>query len=160
MVKDYEDYRKEVEQAVQLTVSDVVSEDPRFLERKAPPLSEEFPEKSKIFFLGEHAYGVAAQVSATTEDALSVILVVSTYHNHSRWPCLNAAVVLPNRQNGKREIQRSCDKSFPHALLSVLPGCREDRGLGSCIISDHIELHGLDFGQSEGEPRSEFEVRG
>ncbi|ETW83387.1 hypothetical protein HETIRDRAFT_444676 [Heterobasidion irregulare TC 32-1] len=77
LVKDYEDYRKEVEQAVQLTVSDVVSEDPRFLERKAPPLSEEFPEKSKIFFLGEHAYGVAAQVSATTEDALSVILVFS-----------------------------------------------------------------------------------
>ncbi|KAJ7082372.1 exonuclease II [Mycena belliarum] len=73
-VKDYEGLDKEQEHAVQMTLSEVSSEDPRFLEREAPPLSEEFPEGSKIFFLGEHAYGVAAQVSATTDVALSVIL--------------------------------------------------------------------------------------
>ncbi|GLB40750.1 putative multifunctional protein that exhibits several independent functions at different levels of the cellular processes [Lyophyllum shimeji] len=73
-VKDYEDPDKEVEQAVQMCLPEVVSEDPRYLERAAPPLSEEFPEGSKIFFLGEHAYGVAAQVSATEEKSLSVIL--------------------------------------------------------------------------------------
>ncbi|KAF9562573.1 hypothetical protein CPC08DRAFT_633933 [Agrocybe pediades] len=73
-VKDYEGPDKETEQAVQMCLSSVASEDPRFLEREAPPLSEEFPEGSKIFFLGEHAYGVAAQVSATTNTALSVIL--------------------------------------------------------------------------------------
>ncbi|KAG5645098.1 hypothetical protein DXG03_006912 [Asterophora parasitica] len=73
-VKDYEDPEKEVEQAVQMCLSEVVSEDPRYLERAAPPLSEEFPDGSKIFFLGEHAYGVAAQVSATTESSLSVVL--------------------------------------------------------------------------------------
>ncbi|KAJ7767274.1 exonuclease II [Mycena metata] len=73
-VKDYEGPDKEQEHAVQMTLSEVASEDPRFLEREAPPLSEEFPEGSKIFFLGEHAYGVAAQVSATTDNALSVIL--------------------------------------------------------------------------------------
>ena len=52
------------------------SEDPRYAERPAPPLSEEFPEGSKIFFLGEHAYGVAAQVNKTEEKerTLSVIL--------------------------------------------------------------------------------------
>ncbi|KAF9001496.1 XRN 5'-3' exonuclease N-terminus-domain-containing protein [Cyathus striatus] len=61
-VKDYDGPEKEVEQAVQMCLSEVASEDPRFLEREAPPLSEEFPEGSKIFFLGEHAYGVAAQV--------------------------------------------------------------------------------------------------
>jgi 5''-3'' exonuclease len=78
-VKDYEGSDKEMEQAVQMTLSEVLSEDPRFMEREAPPLSEEFPEGSKIFFLGEHAYGVAAQVSSTTETSLSVILAVRTY---------------------------------------------------------------------------------
>ncbi|KAF9037608.1 exonuclease II [Panaeolus papilionaceus] len=73
-VKDYEGFDKETEQAVQMCVTDVASEDPRYLERPAPPLAEEFPDGSKIFFLGEHAYGVAAQVSATTENSLSVIL--------------------------------------------------------------------------------------
>jgi 5'-3' exoribonuclease 1 len=75
-VKDYEG-TGELEVAVQMSISDVISEDPRFLESAAPPLHEEFPEGSKIFFLGEHAYGVAAQVSATTDTTLSVILAVS-----------------------------------------------------------------------------------
>ncbi|CAK5283845.1 unnamed protein product [Mycena citricolor] len=74
LVKDYEGADKEQEHAVQMTLSEVASEDPRFLERAAPPLAEEFPEGSKIFFLGEHAYGVAAQVSATTDKTLSVVL--------------------------------------------------------------------------------------
>ena len=81
LVKDYEGSDKELEQAVQMCLPEVASEDPRFLEREAPKLSEEFPEGSKIFFLGEHAYGVAAQVSATTETTLSVILAV---RNHGR----------------------------------------------------------------------------
>lgn len=76
LVKDYEGQDKEIEQAVQMTLSHVASEDRRFLEKEAPPLSEEFPEGSKIFFLGEHAYGVAAQVSATMESTLSVVLAV------------------------------------------------------------------------------------
>lgn len=75
-VKDYEGPEKEVEQAVQMAVPDVISEDPRFMEKEAPPLSEEFPVDSKVFFLGEHAYGVAAQVSATTTDTLAVVLAV------------------------------------------------------------------------------------
>ena len=76
LVKDYEGPDKELEQAMQMCLPEVASEDPRFLEREAPKLSEEVPEGSKIFFLGEHAYGVAAQVSATTETTLSVILAV------------------------------------------------------------------------------------
>jgi len=43
-----------------MTLSEVASEGPRFAEKEAPPLSEELPEGSKIFFLAEHAYGVAA----------------------------------------------------------------------------------------------------
>lgn len=52
-VKDYEGPERETEHAVQMCLPEVASEDPRFLERDAPPLSEEFPEGSKIFFLGE-----------------------------------------------------------------------------------------------------------
>ncbi|TFK49939.1 hypothetical protein OE88DRAFT_1752007 [Heliocybe sulcata] len=73
-VKDFEGADKEVEQALQMSVSEVMSEDVRFMEKEAPPLSEEFPEGSKVFFLGEHAYGVAAQITGTTQDSLSVVL--------------------------------------------------------------------------------------
>ncbi|KAK7466207.1 exonuclease II Exo2 [Stygiomarasmius scandens] len=73
-IKDYEDANKEIEQALQMIVEEVHAEDPRYIEKPAAPLSEEFPSGSNIFFLGEHAYGVAAQVSETTENTLSVIL--------------------------------------------------------------------------------------
>ena len=76
-IKQYEVAEKEMEVAVQMAIAEVVSEDPRFLERDAPPLNEEFEEGSKIFFLGEHAYGAAAKVSTTTDTSLSVILAVS-----------------------------------------------------------------------------------
>jgi 5'-3' exoribonuclease 1 len=76
LVKDYEGPDKEVEQAVQLGLQEVISEDPRYLEKDAPPLSVEFPIGSKIIFMGEHAYGVAAQVQSTTETSLSVVLAV------------------------------------------------------------------------------------
>lgn len=75
-VKEYEGPDQEVEQAVQMCLAEIVSEDPRFMEREAPPLSEEFPEGTKVFFLGEHAYGVAAQVNSVTDATLSVILAV------------------------------------------------------------------------------------
>ena len=85
-MKDYEEADHEVEQAVQMAVTEVHSEDPRFLEKAPPPLSEEFPLGSKVFFLGEHAYGVAAQVSGTTQDSLSVILAVSIASDVARSP--------------------------------------------------------------------------
>lgn len=100
-VKDFDGPEKEVECPVQMSLSQVASQDPRFMERAAPPLSEEFPEGSKIFFLGEHAYGVAASVNSTVENALSIILAVgssiSSYVNY-----LTPVVVLPKR------CQREC----------------------------------------------------
>jgi 5'-3' exoribonuclease 1 len=83
LIKDY-DPDIEVEQALQLGLQEVVSEDPRFLEQDAPPLNQEFPIGSRIIFLGEHAYGVAAQVSTTTETSLSIVIAVSV----SLAPCL------------------------------------------------------------------------
>ncbi|KZP24164.1 hypothetical protein FIBSPDRAFT_951467 [Athelia psychrophila] len=40
-----------------------------------PQFPEEFTAGSKVFFLGEHAYGVVGQISATTESTLSAVLV-------------------------------------------------------------------------------------
>lgn len=77
LVKDYhEDSTYETEVAIQMAINAVSSEDPRFVEKPPPPLSEEFPEGNRVFFLGEHAYGVAAQVAGLNEadDTLSVIL--------------------------------------------------------------------------------------
>ena len=75
-IKEYEGQDKEYEQALQMVLPEVISEDPRFLEKEAPPLSEEFPTGTKVFFLGDHAYGVAAQVSDTTDKTISVMLAV------------------------------------------------------------------------------------
>jgi hypothetical protein len=78
-VKEYETQDKETEQAAQLTVTSVASEDPRYVERVPPPLTEDFPIGTKVFFLGEHAYGTAAQISGATDTSLSVILAVSGF---------------------------------------------------------------------------------
>lgn len=77
LVKDYEDSPKEYELALQLAVSQVESEDPRYIERQPPSLAEEFPPGAKVFFIGEHAYGIAACVAATTKDTLSFVLAFS-----------------------------------------------------------------------------------
>jgi len=73
------EYDKEVEQAVQMVVTSVASEDPRYIERAPPLLSEEFPVGTKVFFLGEGAYGTTAQISEVTDTALSVTLAVSGF---------------------------------------------------------------------------------
>jgi hypothetical protein len=123
LVKDYEDAAKEIEQAVQMTLSEIASEDPRFMERDAPPLSEEFPEGSRIFFLGEHAYGVAAQVSATTETSLSVIVAVCLSFSFSLMALTNLLhIVLPQRKRRDREVQDYSGQPFSGNLLPFFQG--------------------------------------
>jgi 5'-3' exoribonuclease 1 len=78
-VKDFEGPNAEAEHAVQMTLKESHYEDPRFMERPAPPLSEEFPEGSNLFFLGEHAYGVAAKVSAASQDTLAIMIAVRVH---------------------------------------------------------------------------------
>jgi len=75
-VKVYEDADREVEQALQMTVMNVASEDPRSTEKAAPPLQEEFPAGSKVIFLGEEAYGSEAQVQKTDYKSVSVSIVL------------------------------------------------------------------------------------
>ena len=59
-----------------MTLSEIASEDSRFFEKEALPPSEEFPEGNRVIFLGERTYGVAAQVSTTTDKTLSAILAI------------------------------------------------------------------------------------
>ena len=67
-----------------MCLPEVISEDPRFIEKDAPPLHEEFPAGTKVFFLGDHAYGVAAQVVETAETTMSVMLAESrSTSNHT-----------------------------------------------------------------------------
>lgn len=82
-MKEYEGQSKEFEQALQMVLPEVISEDPRFMEKDPPPLSEEFPVGSKVFFLGDHGYGVAAQVTEAKETTLSVMLAVSSQFDSS-----------------------------------------------------------------------------
>ncbi|WWC63302.1 uncharacterized protein I303_105902 [Kwoniella dejecticola CBS 10117] len=74
LVKDYEAPEKEIAQAYQLAVSQVTFEDERYIEQAAPPMAQEFPEGEKVIFLGQMAYGTAAQVMSTTETTLDVSL--------------------------------------------------------------------------------------
>jgi 5'-3' exonuclease len=79
LVKDWEEEDKETDFPVQMSVKEVNFEDERFMEQDAPALDEEFPVGSMIFFLGEHAYGVVAQVQDTTGGTLSVTLAVRAF---------------------------------------------------------------------------------
>ena len=47
----------ETDYASQVVVSEVISEDQRFLEKAAVPIEEEFPSGTRAFFLGEFNYG-------------------------------------------------------------------------------------------------------
>ena len=80
LVKDWDDAEKETDFPLQLTVKEVNFEDERFKEHGAPPLEDEFPIGSTVFFLGEHAYGVVAQVQDNTDGVLSVTLAVSNHY--------------------------------------------------------------------------------
>ena len=103
-VKEYESENKEYEQALQMTVSEVISEDPRFIEKEPPPISEEFEIGSKVFFLGDHAYGVAAQVSETSQNSLAVMLAVSKHLTIFMERFLPSLSVLPEREDGNRPL--------------------------------------------------------
>ncbi|CAG7851990.1 5'-3' exoribonuclease 1; AltName: Full=Exonuclease 2; AltName: Full=Exonuclease II; Short=Exo II; AltName: Full=p140 [Serendipita indica DSM 11827] len=74
LVKDWDDADKETDLPLQMLVQEVNFEDERFMEQAAPSLVDEFPQGSKVFFLGEHAYGVVAQVEGVEKNALTVTL--------------------------------------------------------------------------------------
>jgi 5'-3' exoribonuclease 1 len=75
MIKDYGEIPgMQVEYATQTVVDEVISPDPRFLEKEALPIEEEFPEGSRAFYLGDYAYGRPLQVLKHVDNR-AVIMV-------------------------------------------------------------------------------------
>jgi 5'-3' exoribonuclease 1 len=65
----------QVEYATQTIVDEVISEDPRFLEKEALPIEEEFPEGARAFYLGDYAYGRPLQIVGHAEENKATIMV-------------------------------------------------------------------------------------
>ncbi|KAI0129393.1 exoribonuclease 1 [Hypoxylon sp. NC0597] len=66
----------ETDYAAQVIVDEVVSEDERFIERAALPFEEEFPVGSRVFFLGDYAYGRPLEISGHSNNRAEIILSV------------------------------------------------------------------------------------
>ena len=77
LVKEYETRDNETEHAIQMVITSVASEDPRYVEKASVSLQEEFPIGTMIFFLGKQAYGTYTQVSGVTDTGLSLVFTVS-----------------------------------------------------------------------------------
>jgi 5'-3' exoribonuclease 1 len=84
--------------ASQLVVEEVVSKDPRFLEKAALPLEEEFPEGTNAFFLGEYAYGRPLTVLG---------------HQTGKINCLISVASARDEEFGRR-IARNAEKLSPY----------------------------------------------
>lgn len=67
----------EPDYATQTIVDKVISEDQRFLEKEAQPMTEEFPVGCRAFFLGDVAYGRPLQVMGHSADGNKADIWVS-----------------------------------------------------------------------------------
>ncbi|KAI0379836.1 exoribonuclease 1 [Hypomontagnella monticulosa] len=68
----------ETDYAAQVIVDEVVSEDERFIERAALPFEDEFPVGSRVFFLGDYAYGRPLEILGHSDNRAEVMVSVST----------------------------------------------------------------------------------
>ncbi|KAI1377483.1 exoribonuclease 1 [Hypoxylon crocopeplum] len=66
----------ETDYAAQAIVDEVVSEDERFIERAALPIEEEFPVGSRVFFLGDYAYGRPLEICSHSNNRAEIIVSV------------------------------------------------------------------------------------
>ena len=68
----------EFEYPLQLMVDSVVHEDQRFLERPGMTVSEELPDGTKVFYLGDKGFGCPARVLGTTSSTVAIELAFLT----------------------------------------------------------------------------------
>lgn len=76
LVKDFDE--SETEQSVQTIVDNLAHEDSRYAERPPLPIEQEFPEASKVFFLGEGSFGTPSIVAGHSDERISIQIAVST----------------------------------------------------------------------------------
>ncbi|KPM35210.1 5'-3' exoribonuclease 1 [Neonectria ditissima] len=60
--------------AAQTIVYDVVNEDERFIEKKALPIEEEFPQRTRAFFLGEYAFGRPLEITGHVSNKAEIVV--------------------------------------------------------------------------------------
>ncbi|KAL6704388.1 exonuclease II Exo2 [Coniothyrium glycines] len=94
----------QVEYASQTVLDGVISEDPRFLEKAALPIEEEFPEGARAFYLGDYAYGRPLQVIGHAEGKATIMV---------------AKLKKPEREFG-REVVKQAERLTPYAPSYVV----------------------------------------
>ncbi|CAH7684839.1 XRN 5'-3' exonuclease N-terminus-domain-containing protein [Phakopsora pachyrhizi] len=83
LVKVFEDV--ESDYALQTVVTHVSSEDPRFMEKGALTVEEEFPKDSKVFFLGILQYGAPAQVIGHSNGKIALKITYFSNDKKESW---------------------------------------------------------------------------
>ncbi|CAG8717965.1 9292_t:CDS:2, partial [Ambispora leptoticha] len=76
LVKEYANANEEMDYAIQTTVNSVECEDPRFEEKPATQIAEEFPIHTQVFFLGSPYYGCPGLVVKNAKRNLAVKLII------------------------------------------------------------------------------------
>ncbi|CAG8607588.1 8358_t:CDS:10, partial [Racocetra fulgida] len=72
-VEEYANANEEMDYAIQTTVNSVECEDPRFEEKPATQIAEEFPIHTQVFFLGSPYYGCPGLVVKNAKRNLAII---------------------------------------------------------------------------------------
>lgn len=90
LVKEYMNPTQEELVPVQSVVIKVALEDPRFIERKAPPVSESYPIGSNVYFFGTVYYGTLATVVGHNQNNINIQMVVPVDQKHSQEPSFGA----------------------------------------------------------------------
>lgn len=75
LVKEWD--HEDLEQAVQTVVMDRVQQDPRYTEKPARPVEEEYPFGEKVFFLGDRFFGCPATIYGHQDQKLTIQVAVS-----------------------------------------------------------------------------------
>ncbi|KAI9142247.1 XRN 5'-3' exonuclease N-terminus-domain-containing protein [Paraphysoderma sedebokerense] len=78
LVKQFAKQGQETPIALQSVVEKVETEDPRYMEKPPPPIKEEYPLGTRIFFLGQFNYGCPGQITDHNDRSLTVRLLVSS----------------------------------------------------------------------------------
>ncbi|CAI2164057.1 10835_t:CDS:10 [Funneliformis geosporum] len=76
LVKEYASVGEEIDYAMQTTVDAVECEDPRYKEKPAISLAEEFPIETQLFYLGSPYYGCPGIIIQHADKYLSVKMLV------------------------------------------------------------------------------------
>lgn len=111
LIKEWDDV--EIEQAVQAIVQTVAHQDARYIEKPAQPVEIEYPEGTKVFYLGDALYGTPAVVighenqqlyiqAAVRSGSRSLRSLLTTSHSFSRANAMSRIFLLPRQLLGRK----------------------------------------------------------